>query len=350
MQVLKSDFGKTPAGEQAHLFTCTTPNGLRLTLTDYGACIVTMEVPDRAGNLANVNLGFDSLEKYLAHTAYFGCVVGRYGNRIANGRFTIDGKGYTLATNNGTAHLHGGIKGFNKHVWKGEEFKTDKAVGVRFTRRSPDGEEGYPGNLDATVTYALSNDNELRLDYQAITDKPTVVNLTNHAYWNLAGSGSGDVLGHKLTLAADQYLPVNAAMIPTGELAPVAGTPMDFTSPRAIGERIAETKRGVPPPGGYDHCYALRSKSGELARAARVEEPISGRVMEVFTTEPGVQLYTANFLDGGAVNGGHKQHGAFCLETQHFPDSPNQPKFPSTLLRPGQTFKSTTLHRFSVSK
>jgi aldose 1-epimerase len=350
MQITRTDFGKTPDRERAHLFACTNANGLRLTLTDYGACIVTMDVPDRNGALANVNLGFDSLDKYLAHTAYFGCVVGRYGNRIANGRFSIDGKEYKLATNNGTSHLHGGVKGFNRFVWKSEEIKTDKAVGVRFTRRSPDGEEGYPGNLDVTVTYTLSNDNELRMDYEATTDRPTVVNLTNHAYWNLAGAGSGDVLGHKLTLHADHFLPVSAALIPTGELATVAGTPMDFATPHTIGERIAETKRGVPPPGGYDHCYALRGKSGELALAARVEEPASGRVMEVFTTEPGVQLYTANYLDGGAVNGGHEQHGAFCLETQHFPDSPNQPKFPTTVLRPGQTFKSTTMHRFSVSK
>jgi aldose 1-epimerase len=344
--VTQKAFGKTPDGVETKLFTCSNAQGATMQVTDYGARLVSVEVPDRNGKPANVTLGFDSAEKYGVHTAYFGCTTGRFANRIAKGRFTLDGKEYKLAANNGDNHLHGGTKGFDRHVWKGEEVKTKDAVGVKFTLRSPDGDEGYPGTLDVTVTFLLTDASEVRIEYAATSDKPTVLNLTNHAYWNLAGAKSGDVLGHKLFIAADDYLPVDDGLIPTGKLAPVKGTPMDFTEAKEIGSRIAETKKGVAPPGGYDHCYVLRGKNGELALAARVEEPKSGRVMEVYTTEPAMQFYSANFLDGDAKNGGAKQHGAFCLETQHYPDSPNRPQFPSTVLKPGQMFKQTTVYKF----
>jgi aldose 1-epimerase len=348
MTVKKSDFGTTAEGVATSLFTCTNENGIIVKLTDYGATVVSVQTPDRDGKLANINLGFDNVAAYEKHGAFFGCVVGRYGNRIARGRFTLDGQEYRLATNNGENHLHGGAKGFNRYVWKAETIERDDAVGVRFTRTSPDGEEGYPGKLDVTVDYTLNNSNELRIDYTAVTDKPTVVNLTNHCYWNLAGAGSGTVLDHVLLLAADNYLAVDKGLIPTGELASVKRTALDFTAPHAIGERIAELKTDPEGPRGYDHCFVLRRGGGELTLAARMKHPASGRMLEIRTSEPGVQLYTGNFLDGGAANGGHVQHGAFCLETQHFPDSPNKPEFPSTVLRPGETFRSTTVHRFSV--
>jgi aldose 1-epimerase len=342
-------FGKIADGTEAKLFAFTNAQGVTLKVTDYGARLVAVEVPDRNGKLANVTLGFDSAENYARHTAFFGCTTGRYANRIAKGRFTLDGKDYKLATNAGANHLHGGTKGFDRYVWKSERATgPSNAEGVKFSLQSSDGDEGYPGTLSVTVTYLLTDKNEVRIEYTATTDKPTVLNLTNHAYWNLAGAGNGDVLAHTMMIAADSYLAVGDGLIPTGQLTPVKGTFMDFTEPHTIGSRIAETKKGTPNPNGYDHCYVLRGKNGELALAARAEDPNSGRVMEVLTTEPGVQLYTANFLDGSAQNGGFKQHSAFCLETQHFPDSPNQPSFPTTVLRPGQTYKQTTVHKFSV--
>ena len=343
--VTQQQFGKTGDGTETTLFTCTNGHGARMQVTDYGARLVALDVPDKNGKLANVTLGFDSAEKYAAHSAFFGCTTGRFANRIAKGRFTLEGKEYKLATNNGANHLHGGTKGFDRYVWKGEAVETKDGVGARFTFRSKDGDEGYPGALDVAVMFLLTDKNEVRIDYVATTDKPTVLNLTNHAYWNLAGAGSGDVLRQKIFIDADNYLPVDDGLIPTGKLAPVKGTAMDFTEPKEIGSRIAETKKGAPP-GGYDHCYVLRGQKGELALAARVEDPQSGRIMEVYTTEPAMQFYTANFLDGDEKNGGHKQHGAFCLETQHYPDSPNQPAFPSTVLRPGQTYKQTTVYKF----
>jgi aldose 1-epimerase len=342
--VTARDFGKTADGTPTTLFTASNRSGMTIQVTDYGARLVSLMVADRQGRFANVTLGFDSAEKYNEHTAYMGCTTGRYANRIAKGRFTLEGREYRLAINNGDNHLHGGRKGFDRHVWKGEALRGNAGPAVRFTLRSPDGDEGYPGNLDVTVTYTLTEENELRIDYRATTDKPTVLNLTNHAYWNLAGRG--DILGHRLTIAADHFLPVDDGLIPTGKLAPVAGTPMDFTEPFEIGARIAETKKGVPPPGGYDHCYVLREKSGKLAFCARVDEPASGRRMDVWTTEPAVQLYTGNFLDGSQTNGGFAQHAAFCLETQHYPDSPNQPGFPLTVLKPGQTNTQTTTYKF----
>lgn len=356
MSITKEAYGKTKDGQAVDLYTCTNRNGLVLKMTNYGATVVSMETPDKAGKKANITLGFSSLEGYLARHPFFGSTVGRYGNRIAKGKFKLDGKEYTLATNNGPNHLHGGIKGFDAVVWKGVPFtaatdtREDKldGAGVRFTYTSPDGEEGYPGKLEVMVDYLLTNSNELRIDYVAKTDKPTVVNLTNHCYWNLGGAGSGDILKHELTLAADKFLPIDATSIPTGELAPVKGTAFDFTTPHAIGDRIGEIKKPPHETKGYDHCYVLRGQQGKLELAARVKDPKSGRVMEIFTTEPGVQLYCGNFLDGSVGGGGYKQHDAFCLETQHYPDSPNKPEFPSTVLRPGETYRSTTAHKFSV--
>jgi aldose 1-epimerase len=347
--VKQEPFGKTPDGKETKLFTCDGGN-ISLQVTDYGARIVSVIVPDKNGNPLDVTLGFDSAEKYGAHTAFFGCTTGRFANRIARGKFTLDGKEYKLATNNGPNHLHGGNKGFDRYVWKTAAVGTKEGgPSVTFTLRSPDGDEGYPGNLDISVTFTVGvpTIGSLRIDYTATTDKPTVLNLTNHAYWNLAGAGSGDVLDHQIMIAADNYLAVDDGLIPTGKLAPVKGTFMDFTEPRKIGSRIAETRMGSLPA-GYDHCYVLRKKDGELALAARVIEPKSGRKMEVFTTEPAMQFYTSNFLDGDPKNGGFKQHSAFCLETQHYPDSPNQSAFPTTVLRPGETYKTTTVYRFSA--
>ncbi len=344
--VTHQSFGKTPDGIETTLYTVANSHGATMKVTSYGARLVSLEVPDRAGKFANVTLGLGSAEKYAEHAAYFGCTTGRFANRIAKGQFSLDGKDYKLATNNGPNHLHGGIKGFDRQVWKGEEVAAKDALGVKFTFRSPDGDQGYPGTLDTTVTYFLTESNELKIEYVATaSDKATVLNLTNHAYWNLAGAGNGDVLGQKLFIAADNCLAVDDGLIPTGKLTPVKGTALDFTEAHQIGARIDETKKGADP-GGYDHCYVLRSQKGELALAARVEDPQSGRVMEVYTTEPAIQLYTSNFLDGDAKNGGFKQHSAFCLETQHYPDSPNHREFPSTVLKPGQTYKQTTVYKF----
>jgi aldose 1-epimerase len=346
MTVKKSEFGKTSGGAAASLYTCTNDQGVVVKLTDYGATLVAVLVPDKSGKKANICLGFDDVSGYEKHTAYFGCVVGRYGNRIAKGRFTLDGQQYRLATNNGPNHLHGGVKGFNRYLWKSAPIERDGEVGVRFQRTSKDGEEGYPGALKATVEYTLDNENQLKIHYRATTDKPTVVNLTNHAYWNLGGAGSGTILDHELQLNADKYLAVDDGLIPTGEMPSVKGTPMDFTRPHTIGSRIREIDAD---PQGYDHCYVLNSSGKGLSRAATVKDPQSGRKLTVSTTEPGVQLYTGNFLSGAKENGGHPQYGAFCLETQHFPDSPNQPEFPSTVLRPGETYETTTVYGFLVS-
>jgi aldose 1-epimerase len=349
LSVSQKSFGKTPDGIDTTLWTCTNSKGVTMQVTDYGARLVAINVPDKNGKLADVTLGFDSAEKYGAHGAFFGCTTGRFANRIAKGKFTLDGKEYKLAVNNGPNHLHGGTRGFDKFVWEGESVQSKDSAGAKFILRSPDGDEGYPGTLDVTVTIVLTEANEVRIDYMAKSiDKPTVLNLTNHAYWNLAGAGSGDVLAQKLFIAADNTLAVDGGLIPTGKLAPVKGTALDFTEPHELGERIAELKKGTPNPAGYDHCYVLRKKAGELALAGRAEDPKSGRVMEVYTSEPGMQLYTGNFLDGDPKNGGHKQHWAFCLETQHYPDSPNQPDFPTTILKPGQTYTQTTVYKFLV--
>ncbi|MGD0383639.1 MAG: aldose epimerase family protein [Thermoguttaceae bacterium] len=346
MSVKKEPYGKTPDGTEVDLYTLTNANGLKVKIITYGATITDVELPDRNGKLENVALFRDSLQDFMdKSTPYFGSTIGRYGNRIAKGKFTLDGNEYSLATNNGPNSLHGGVKGFDKVVWKAQPVKSKNSMGVKFTYVSPDGEDGYPGTLTAQVISSLTDKNELKMDYSATTDKPTVVNLTNHTYWNLSGAGSGDILGEELMLNVDNYLPVDEGLIPTGEVKPVKDTPMDFTTPMTIGSRIEQV------PGGYDHCYVLNKKEGEaLTLVAKVDDPKSGRVMEIFTTEPAVQFYTGNFLDGTITAGGktYQKHAAFCLETQHYPDSPNQQAFPSTVLRPGQTYKHSTVHKFSV--
>ncbi len=348
MKIESKSFGQMPDGADVTIHTLTNRKGMVAKITEYGAILTEVWVPDRAGQLTNVVLGFDNLGQYLKGHPFFGANTGRVANRIAKGKFTLDGKEYTLAVNNGPNHLHGGRKGFDKKLWKSRALPArDKSVAVEFTYTSPDGEEGYPGTLAVKVTYTLTDDNDLRIDYEATTDKATIVNLTNHSYFNLGGSGA--ILDHVLQINADRYTATDAGLIPTGELAPVRGTGLDFTQPRRIGDRIADYESLAK---GYDHNFVLNHGGGTLGLAARVREPKSGRVMEVSTTEPGVQLYTANHLDGKTTGvGGVKygQHQAFCLETQHFPDSINKPAFPSVVLRPGQTFQSATVHKFSAN-
>ncbi len=339
MSLQKSDFGKTADGHTISLYTITNRNGHSVQFTDYGAILVSVNVPDRTGKVANVTLGYPTLDGYLTRHPYFGATVGRFCNRIAAGQFELDGTTYKLATNNGPNHLHGGIVGFDKLLWCATDFETENARGLRFHLRSADGQEGYPGNLDVVAEYAWSDANELAFTFSATTDKPTVVNLTNHAYWNLGGAASGDVLDHRLQLNCDRFLPVDEKLIPTGQLSDVSGTPLDFRSVRSIGERIAQ----LPASKGYDHCFVVNGEAGQLRAAARVVHPDSGRVMEVLTTQLGMQLYTGNYLEPPFV-----QHAGFCLETQHYPDAPNQPSFPTTRLNPGEQFKQTTVHRFSV--
>jgi len=341
--VRKSSFGKLPNGAAVDLYTLANANGLIVKIIALGTIITELHVPDRDGKLGNIVLGFDNLAQYAKGHPYFGCTVGRVANRIAKGRFTLDGQTYALAINNGPNHLHGGLKGFDKVVWQAEP---QAGASVKFSYNSPDGEEGYPGTLAVVVTVTLTDANEVRLDYRATTDKPTPVNLTNHSHFNLAGEG--DVLGHELMIAADRYTPSDSTLIPTGEIKPVKGTPLDFRRSQPIGSRFAQLHT---QPAGYDHNYVLNGGGQGLALAARAYEPRSGRVMEVHTTQPGVQLYTANYLDGSLTGIGgvvYRQHGAFCLETQHFPDSVNQPKFPSVILRPSQIYRHTTVHKFST--
>lgn len=349
-------FGKLPDGRTAQLFTLRAADGFAVEISDYGGIIVRLLTPDRAGKLADVTLGYGDVAGYVAKSPYFGALIGRVGNRIAGGKFTLEGKTYTLATNNTPGgipcHLHGGVAGFDKKLWAAEPMVRDGRAALRLTLTSPAGEEGYPGTLRVEVIYSLTADRGLRIDYAATTDAPTPVSLTNHAYFNLRGEGAGDILGHQLTLHATRYTPVNAGLIPTGELAPVAGTPFDFTRPHAIGARIGENHEQLVRGIGYDHNFVLAEATRrEPALAARVTEPETGRVMEVLTTEPGVQFYTGNFLDGtitGKAGKAYAKRHGFCLETQHFPDSVNQPKFPGTILRPGQTYRSATIYRFSA--
>jgi aldose 1-epimerase len=350
--VERQAFGETPEGEPVELFTLTNANGLEVRAMTYGGIILSLKVPDRDGSLGDVVLGYDSLDGYLGASPYFGAIIGRYGNRIAKARFTLDGEEYSLAANDGPNALHGGVKGFDKVVWRAEPFRNDGGVGVVFAYTSPDGEEGYPGTLDARVTYTLTDANELAFDYHAVTDEATPVNLTQHTYFNLAGDGSGDILGHELMLGASRFTPVDSTLIPTGEILAVGGTPFDFTTPTAIGARIDAEDEQIGFGGGYDHNFVIdRGDGEEMALAARVHEPTTGRVMEVTTTEPAVQFYSGNFLDGTITGkGGHvyEHRSGFCLETQHYPDSPNQPDFPSTILRPGEEYRSRTVYRFSV--
>ena len=353
--VKKESFGATPEGVPVDLYTVTNASGTEVRTMTYGGIILSLRVPDRNGKLGDVVLGYDALAGYLEASPYFGSIIGRYGNRIARGRFTLDGKEYTLATNNGPNALHGGVKGFDKVVWSAEPFENESGVGAVFSYSSPDGEEGYPGTLQAKVTYTLAKDADtLSFDYHAVTDKATPVNLTQHTYFNLAGDGAGDILGHELMLMASRFMPVDSTLIPTGELRDVAGTPFDFRTPHTIGERIGADDEQIRFGGGYDHNFVLdRTEGGSLQQAARVYEPTSGRVMEVSTTEPGVQFYSGNFLDGSiAGKGGHiyRHRTGFCLETQHYPDSPNRSEFPSTILRPGEEYRSRTVYAFSVRK
>jgi len=349
VRVTQSSFGKTADRTAVDLYTLRNKNGMEAAIMTYGGIVVSLKTPDRNGNIDDVVLGFDSLDGYLKGHPYFGALIGRYGNRIGKARFTLNGKEYTLAKNNGENHLHGGIKGFDKAVWKGMDIPNSAAIELRYT--SKDGEEGYPGTLQATVVYWLTDRDELKIDYTASTDRDTVLNLTNHMYFNLAGAGNGDILGHEMTIFADRFTPVDAGLIPTGELRAVSGTPFDFTQPHLVGERINAADEQIRIGKGYDHNFVLNSGIGTLAQAARVREPRSGRVMEVMTTEPGVQFYTGNFLDGSLRGKGGKVYGArsaFCLETQHFPDSPNKPGFPPVVLRVGERYQSTTVYRFSV--
>jgi len=343
----KADFGKTADGSAVEIFTLRNKNGMTAKVTTFGAAVTELHVPDKNGKLQNVVLGFDNVKQYESkENPYFGCAVGRYANRIAKGEFTVDGHTYKLPINNGPNTLHGGLKGISKINWNSAEAKETKdGPAVTLTYLSKDGEEGFPGDMTIQVTYTVTNDNALQIDYSATTNKTGVINLTNHSYFNLAGPGSGDVLAQKLMLAAEQYTPVDDALIPTGEIKSVKGTPFDFTTPHTIGERIAQVK------GGYDHNYVLAEKPRQLTLAGRAREPKSGRTMEIWTTEPGVQLYTSNHMDGSlkGIGGTYGAHGAFCLETQHFPDSPHHLNFPTTEIKPGETFTSQTVYKFSES-
>lgn len=344
MSIEKQAFGETKDGKEVDLYTLVNANGLKAKIMTYGGIVTSLEVPDRDGKLADIVLGYDTLDEYIKSNPYFGALIGRFGNRIAKGKFTLKRTEYTLATNNGPNHLHGGIKGFDKVVWDAEAMETEEGPALKLTYTSPDGEEGYPGTLSCTVIYTLTDKNELKISYEAETDKPTVVNLTHHSYFNLAGYDSGDILDHKLMINADNFTPVDDTLIPTGEIKPVKDTPMDFTKPMAIGSRIEQV------PGGYDHNYVLNSSDGSLALAASAYDPKTGRLMEIYTTEPGIQFYSGNFLDGtlkgkGAV---YNKHTGFCLEAQHFPDSPNKSNFPSVVLKPRKKYTQLTVHKFST--
>jgi len=342
----KSVFGKMADGTTIDLFSLTNARGTTAKLITYGATLQGLSVPDRNGKFSDVVLGFDDLKDYFGEHPYFGATIGRVANRIAKGKFTLAGQEYSLAINNAPNTLHGGKEGFSRKVWKGEIIKGSAGAAVRFTYVSPDGEEGYPGTLKATVVYTLTDQNELQINYTASADKTTLVNLTNHSYFNLAGSGS--ILNHVLYLNADKYTPVDSTLIPTGEIAPVAGTPFDFTAATPIGARISQV---TGDPGGYDHNFVLTVATGKLKLAARVSEPNSGRQLEMWTTEPGVQFYSGNFLDGtnkGKQGAVYAKHGGFCLEAQHFPDSVNHANFPSTILRPGSVYRQQTVYKFST--
>ncbi len=343
--ITQKDWG-TADDKPVHLYTLTNSNGVQVGISDYGGTVTSFIVPDKNGNRQNVVLGFDDIAGYLAKPPYFGATVGRYGNRIAKGKFTLNGQTYNLVTNNGENHLHGGNKGFDKVVWTAGSINAAEPQ-ITLSYLSKDGEEGYPGNLNSTVTFTLTDDNALRIEYHATTDKATPINLTNHSYFNLTGDVSNTILDHAVMIDADRYTPVDATLIPGGQLAPVKGTPFNFTTPHKIGERIEKVK------GGYDHNFVLNKKDTTLTKAAEVTDSISGRKLEVFTTEPGLQFYTGNFLDGSFKTSDGKainQHAAFCMETQHFPNSPNMPAFPTTILQPGQTYHHVTEYKVSVSK
>ncbi len=350
-KVTKSAYGTTQDGQAVDMYTITNSHGVEIKAITFGGIITSLQVPDKNGKMADVVLGFDKLGPYEENKPYFGAIIGRYGNRIANGEFKLDGKTYNLPKNDGPNTLHGGTKGFNKVVWKAEPFEKKDSAGVIFIYTSPDGDQGFPGNLKTKVTYTLNNNNELTFDYEATTDKATPVNLTQHSYFNLDGEGNGDILDLVLTLNADNFTPVDKTLIPTGKIEPVKGTPLDFTKPTEIGARINNDYEQLKLAGGYDHNFVLNGKMGAMRLAARVKDPKSGRVLEISTTEPGVQFYSGNFLDGtltGKSGQKYQKHAGFALETQHYPDSPNHPNFPSTILRPGKTYHSRTMLKFSA--
>ncbi len=347
----KSAFGEMPNGEQVDKYTLSNENGMEIDVITYGGIITRWTAPDKNGNYQDVVLGFNDLESYFGDVPYFGALVGRYGNRIANGEFSLDGETYTLAKNNGPNHLHGGVKGFDKAVWDAKAESTDDGASLVLTYTSADGEEGYPGKLDVTVTYTLTGDNQLDIHYEAVTDKPTVVNLTQHSYFNLSGDFSQDILDNEVTLNASAYLPVDQGLIPTGELRPVEGTPFDFTEPKAVGEEINADNEQIKRGGGYDHCWVLNETEEDLGFAASAYHPESGRLLEVYTDEPAIQFYTGNFLNGALASktgGTYGKRSGLCLETQHYPDSPNQEAFPTTRLNPGEKYSSHTSFKFST--
>jgi len=345
-------FGKMNDGKEVTLYTMRNKAGMEVGVMNYGGVIQSIKAPDKGGVFEDVTLGYDSLSGYLKASPYFGALIGRYGNRIAKGRFTLDGKEFRLQQNDGVNHLHGGVKGFDKVYWMIEDVSDSVTAKLKLTYQSQDGEEGYPGNVNVEVVYALTAENEIKIAYKAVTDKKTVLNLTQHTYFNLSGDARRDILGEQLEISASFFLPVDATLIPTGVLQPVAGTPFDFQKPRIIGSRIGAKDIQLANGKGYDHCWVLDKKEG-LAKVATLRDSTSGRTMEVFTDQPGIQFYSGNFLNGSNVGKGgvvYSQHTGLCLETQHFPDSPNKPSFPSTVLNPGQTYQTVTIYKFSVAK
>jgi aldose 1-epimerase len=355
-ELRRAPFGRTADGQPVELFTLTNAHGIEVRLTNYGGIITSLKTQDRSGRFDDIVLGYDSLSGYLHDNPYFGAIVGRYGNRIARGRFTLDGTTYRLTVNNGPNSLHGGIRGFDKVVWNAAPFRSEGGVGVALDYTSADMEEGYPGTLRARVTYTLTDDNRLIIDYQATSDKPTPVNLTQHTYWNLAGDGSRDILAHELTINADSMTPVDSTLIPTGQISPVGGTPFDFRTPMPIGARIDQRQNTqIHYGGGYDHNFVLNrgNPADYLVHAAHLAEPSTGRTLDVFTSEPGIQFYSGNFLDGtitGKAGHIYKYRYGLALETQHYPDSPNHANFPSTILRPGQQYRTRTVFAFGVAR
>ncbi|UII21468.1 aldose epimerase family protein [Fulvivirga ligni] len=344
------EFGEAD-GKKVSLYTLKNSHGVEAHITNYGGIITSLMVPDKTGKLEDVVLGYDNLADYQKDSPYFGALIGRYGNRIAKGKFTLDGEEYTLAVNNGVNTLHGGKKGFDKVVWDAEKITTDEGEGLKLNYVSPDMEEGYPGELKVEVTYVLTDDNSLKIDYTATTDKKTIVNLTNHSYFNLTGGVKGDILGHEVMINADKFVPIDSTLIPEGQLESVDGTPFDFREPTAIGARIGEDNQQLTYGGGYDHCWVLNADGEGMTKAASVYEPKSGRLMEIFTTEPGLQFYSGNFLDGSLTGKGgvaYKYRWGIALETEHYPDSPNQPDFPSVELNPGETYHTSTTYKFST--
>ena len=348
-QITATPFGADSSGAPVKLFTLRNASGATATICNYGGLVTSLKMPDKRGQFGDVVLGYDNVADYIKSSPYFGALVGRYGNRIALGQFTLDGKQYTLATNNVPNSLHGGVKGFDKVMWSAKCYQSADGPSLELTYLSHDGEEGYPGNLSVTAVYTLTDDNSLKLVYTATTDKATVLNLTHHSYFNLAGKG--DILNHSVMIPADKFTPVDSTLIPTGELKPVAGTPFDFRTPTTIGARIGQDDDQLKFGKGYDHNWVINKPTGEMGLMARVTEPASGRVLEVYSAEPGLQFYSGNFLDGTLTGKGgwvYQFRNAFCMEPQHFPDSPNQPSFPSVVLRPGETYHNTIIYKFSV--